>query len=219
VDRIRRAIHLGTYLPGERLPSERTLASQLAVSRVTIREALRVLEGEGYLRSEPGTSGPLILPQVRGHEDLVRELRARLPELEDILTFRIANERATAGLAAERRIQKDLDGLEESVEEMRASTSLPEFRRADSAFHLLVADVARNGLFRRAVEDARAAMFLPVDALDFDFALANSLRGHARVLKAIAAADGRRADAAMADHIEITRQELHGLLGRRKERR
>jgi len=45
VDRIHRAIHLGQLLPGDKLPPERVLAEQLKVSRVTLREALRVLEG------------------------------------------------------------------------------------------------------------------------------------------------------------------------------
>jgi GntR family transcriptional repressor for pyruvate dehydrogenase complex len=49
VDRLRRAIHLGTYLPGDRLPPERELAMQFGVSRVTVREALSLLQGEGFL--------------------------------------------------------------------------------------------------------------------------------------------------------------------------
>ena len=48
VSRLRRAIHLGDYLPGDRLPSERDIADRLEVSRESVREAIRVLESEGY---------------------------------------------------------------------------------------------------------------------------------------------------------------------------
>jgi DNA-binding FadR family transcriptional regulator len=212
VDRIRRAIHLGVYLPDEPLPSERELAKQFEVSRVTAREALRVLEGEGYLRSRPGTRRPVVQIQVRGPEELQLELRARFREFEDILDFRVANERAAASLAAQRRTDDELSALMVSVEEMRASTSLAEFRRADSRFHLLVADASRNRLIRDAVEDARAAMFLPIDALDFEFVLPTSLRGHMRVFQAIRGQDATKAGRAMADHIEVTRRELRSVL-------
>src|SRR5712691_7348558 len=59
VERIRRAIHIGTYVPGDRLPPERALAEQLGVSRTTVREAIRVLEGQGYVETRRGSTGGL----------------------------------------------------------------------------------------------------------------------------------------------------------------
>ena len=57
VERIRRALALGVLLPGERLPAERALAEELGVSRVTVREALRVLQGEGLLVTKRDSGG------------------------------------------------------------------------------------------------------------------------------------------------------------------
>ena len=63
VEQIERAIAQGDLKPGERLPSERELVAQFGASRPTVREALRVLESSGVVRSRPGDPhGPEILP-------------------------------------------------------------------------------------------------------------------------------------------------------------
>ena len=57
VERLGRAIRMGLLAPGERLPSERDLAERLALSRSTVREALRVLQEAGYLEARRGRGG------------------------------------------------------------------------------------------------------------------------------------------------------------------
>ena len=56
-DRLRREIHLGVYVSGNKLPPQRELAKSLGVSLVTLREALRILEAEGYLILRRGAAG------------------------------------------------------------------------------------------------------------------------------------------------------------------
>ncbi|CAI0997845.1 HTH-type transcriptional regulatory protein gabR [Serratia proteamaculans] len=51
---LRRAIHNGTLISGQRLPSSRVLAADLAVSRVTAEAAYGQLEAEGYLQRRVG---------------------------------------------------------------------------------------------------------------------------------------------------------------------
>src|SRR6266436_5989224 len=112
VERIRRAIHIGTYVPGDRLPPERTLAEQLGVSRTTVREAIRVLEGQGYVEIRRGaTGGVIMLDRGQTEERLGLIIRERLPELEEIVDFRIAVESRAARLAALRRTAADLKKL------------------------------------------------------------------------------------------------------------
>src|SRR5262249_34096086 len=54
VDKLRRAIHNGSFVPGDKFPPERELSKQLGVSRASVREAIRVLEGEGYVETRRG---------------------------------------------------------------------------------------------------------------------------------------------------------------------
>ena len=61
VEPIRRMITLGEVLPGEHLPTERVLAESFQVSRVTVREALRILQGEGLIESRRGPGGATVL--------------------------------------------------------------------------------------------------------------------------------------------------------------
>jgi len=54
VEQIEDALARGELKPGQRLPSERELVVQFGASRSTVREALRVLESNGVVRSRPG---------------------------------------------------------------------------------------------------------------------------------------------------------------------
>src|SRR5689334_18541438 len=56
-DRIRQAILEGELKTGERLPSESELARQFAVSRTTVREALRALSTQNLIEKVPGAGG------------------------------------------------------------------------------------------------------------------------------------------------------------------
>lgn len=53
-DGFRRLIVTGVLTPGDRMPSVRELASQLAINPNTIQRAYRELEAEGYIYSIPG---------------------------------------------------------------------------------------------------------------------------------------------------------------------
>lgn len=215
VNRLRRAIHLGVYRPGDKLPPERAHAEQLGVSRVTLREAIRVLEGEGYVQTRRGAMGGVtVLDRRESPERIRRQLRENLDDLRGLADFRLANERCAAERAAERVTDADLAALREAVEALRVSGSIGDFRQADSWFHLRIADVADCTPLRQAVEDARAEMFLPLDALDFELIVPASVKAHTKILVALEARDPAKAGRAMAAHLRHTGEELDAILAR-----
>jgi GntR family transcriptional repressor for pyruvate dehydrogenase complex len=219
VDQIRRAIQVGRFLPGDKLPTERELARQLAVSRTTVREAVRVLQGEGLVETRRGrTGGAVVLGSSSSPAERRRLLRGRLAELEGVFEYRLVVEPAAARLAAERRSKRTLDRLRRDLDTMNAlaegadqDASPPSrFFSIDIDFHHKIAEATSNPLLIRAVEDARAALFLPVGGIFPTLHhAANYL--HAEILKAIEAKDADKAEQAMIDHISSTQQALLAL--------
>jgi GntR family transcriptional repressor for pyruvate dehydrogenase complex len=209
VEQIRRAIHIGTYIPGDKLPPERELAKKLGVSRTTVREAIRVLEGEGYVESRRGaTGGVIVLDRGQTEQRAARIIKEKLPELEEVVDFRLAVECGAARLAALRRTDEDLVRLTEAYEQMEPGQETPRFRAADSAFHLGIAEAAGNSWMRKAIEDARAAIWVPVD-MYAEHVFRTAQLHHGQILQAIRDRDPIGAEEAVAAHIETTRKDLH----------
>jgi DNA-binding FadR family transcriptional regulator len=95
VERLLSAIKLGLVAPGERFPPERDLAAQLGVSRLTLREAIRDLQGAGYVSSQRGRFGGTFVTYTRpvpNRAELTRLVQEEPDKLEDALTFRGAVE-------------------------------------------------------------------------------------------------------------------------------
>lgn len=209
IDRLRHAIHIGTYLPGDKLPPQRMLAQQLGVSRTTVRDAIRVLEAEGHVASRRGAAGGItVLDQGQDERRLRPMLQSRMAELNEALEFRIAVEGAAARLAAQRRTDDDLARLRQAYVGLEQGRETVRFRAADNVFHLAVADAARNRYMRQAVETARATTWIPVDQL-ISQVFTSAHEHHEQILRAIEQADPRAAERAAVAHIQRAQQDLH----------
>ena len=83
-DGLRCLIITGAIPPGDKLPSVRSMAGQLAINPNTIQRAYEALEHEGYAYSVPGKGSFAALPQdVTGkrREELLAKLDAIVQEL------------------------------------------------------------------------------------------------------------------------------------------
>lgn len=208
VDQLRRAIHNGSFVPGDKFPPERELSKQLGVSRASVREAIRVLEGEGYVETRRGASGGIIvLDRGRTEDRLAEVIRAKLPEIEQAIDFRLAVECSAARLAAMRRTDDDLASLRASFAIMAEGRETQRFRAADSAFHQGIARAARNDWMERSIADARAFLWMTVDKVAENVFRTAQLH-HGQILAAIESGDPDAAERYVAAHIEVTRTDL-----------
>lgn len=223
VEQLRKAIFLGRFMPGEKLPPERDLAKQLLVSRTTIREAIRVLEGEGLVAVRRGAAGGLVvLDQHRLKKaEIEVYMEAQRALLDSLFEFRIANECAAASLAAMRREPKHLARMRKALvemdtlcatEESRANTAnIARFFACDSEFHLAIAEASMNHFLLEAVEQSRAAMFLPVGKVFLK--LEDRANDHHRgIFQAIESQNCKLASQRMRMHIEATRASLYNMM-------
>lgn len=213
-DRIRRAIHLGHFAPGDRLPSESELGERLGFSRVTVREAVRHLEGEGYLETRRGARGGLFVRRIHDSEEKqLAYLRSHWKEIDDLFDFRLGVECMAARLAAARRTSENLARMAAALAAFRGGDSSPNFRRADSEFHLAVAEASANLHLQHAIEEARAGMFLPFDVLRVEpSSWAQQPGQHEAVYDAIEGRDAERAATAMAAHLEASRKHVRDII-------
>lgn len=223
VEQVKRAIFLGRFVPGDKLPPERELAAQLNVSRTTIREAMRVLEGERLIQVKRGATGGLIVKALNGlqRNEVEIYMETQREVLDMIYEYRIANECMAVRLAATRRTEEQLSRMALAMEAMEHLCATPKmrttvaniarFRALDSEFHIAVAEASGNRLIMRAVEDMRAAMFLPIGKVFKEIEETANVH-HAEVYKAIKDGAPDCAVEAMRQHIVATRESLERLM-------
>lgn len=160
LDHIEHALLSGSLPVGAQLPPERDLALQLGVSRGAVREAIRVLQAQGILESQPGPGhGTRITAgQTKALGRIFRlHLALASTSLSDLTETRIALERSTAALAAKNWQDDALSQLKELVDQMDNTFDLDEFNALDTDFHVALANTARNpfvGDLTTAIRDA-----------------------------------------------------------------
>jgi DNA-binding FadR family transcriptional regulator len=220
LEQVRRAIQLGRFDAGTRLPSERELAQQFGVSRTTVREAIRVLLGEGLVEVRRGRNGGAVVISPRAsREEIARHLSQRLAELEIVIDFRLTVEPASARLAAQRRTPEDITRLRPLIASMNhlvidpdAARTPSRFFAVDSDFHHCIAEATGNPMLVAAVDDVRARLFTPIGGIFLALhPSANEL--HHELFHAIEASDAETAESTMRQHITLTRAALFELAG------
>ena len=146
-EQVKNLIMRGDLKPGDRLPSERNMMELFHRSRPTVREALRMLERSGYIRTIPGSNGAVVLkPNNKLLENSLKDaLMVGHVSLADISEYRRSSEVATVTWAVHRRTEEDIQAMEQYLADMENSMDDYEtFISMDSHFHGLLAAAAQN---------------------------------------------------------------------------
>jgi DNA-binding GntR family transcriptional regulator len=188
---IRESILDGSLEPGETM-SQVALADELGVSRTPLREALRMLQGEGLILSEPNRR--------------VRVAPLSLADVEELYAIRIPLEATALRLSLPRMTPEDIADLEGSM------AAMAHFAEADDYARWYVPHQA----FHRGLTQRAGARFDALLAQLFDHAeryrrmhfgrqfSAQSTTDHREILDAVKAEDADRASALLGVHLSRT---------------
>ncbi|NUS16258.1 MAG: FadR family transcriptional regulator [Streptomyces sp.] len=195
-EHLREQIVSGQWPVGTKLPGETALAAQLGVGRSTVREAVRALSGAGLVRSRQGAG--VFVVSAEPDEDFGTRLRRAA--VADVYEVRAMVEVQAARLAAERRTEADVAGLDAALAARREAAGRGDaaFVDADVALHAGVVAAARNpvlnDLFAQFAPVLREGLIELVDLLDLRSAApGDGDDSHTALVAAITAGD---ADAA-----------------------
>jgi GntR family transcriptional repressor for pyruvate dehydrogenase complex len=139
----------GVLAPGDRLPPERELAATLGVGRSSVREALRVLEVMGLIRTATGSgpsAGAIIVATPQGGLSALLRLQVAAHgfPIDDVVRTRLVLESAVADALASDP-QRDMRSARAIVNAMDAESLTPaEFLALDAQLHLALAEASGN---------------------------------------------------------------------------
>lgn len=223
VDHVEALILDGHVGPGESLPSEAELSAELGVSRLTVREGIRMLEARRMIEVSHGRRPTVAYPNSQLLRDFfTAAVRRDVRGMLDLIEVRIAIEVHAAELAAVNATRSELLAIESAVELMRQHAEDPEkeeeFNEADIRFHAAVASASGVKLIDFLVE----SMETPLQQGRTTSANAHRHRSgdltdlvdaHARIADAIREHDPVQAAARMRKHLEETRMDIHSAFG------
>jgi len=216
-------IRQGQLTPGDRLPAERELVTTFGVSRVTVRDALRVLEVMGLVEIRVGSAGGAFVTTpstgVIG-ETLSNLLLMSSYEPEQIAEVRLVIELGIFDLVAERITEEDIAELRELCR--RAKTKLDEGEydtNLSMAFHSRLAAAAHNPAISMLSESFSGP--LAMTAMRAKEVRRNAhkktVQEHTKIVNALASGDTDAARSTLIDHLLRGRDAAdgtHRLLGR-----
>jgi GntR family transcriptional regulator, transcriptional repressor for pyruvate dehydrogenase complex len=211
--RIEADLAAGRLTLGDRLPGERVLAEQLGVSRPSVREAVRVLEALGVVRTATG-SGPvagavLIADAATGIGAALRlHVATSGVPVRDVVELRLLVECWGVSAAAGRTEPAGLERAAAVLEAMEApGLAADDFHDLDGDFHAALVGTAGNGLVTAVMAGVRGAVRAYVRegarAVEDWEAMATRLRTeHRLILQAVQEGRADDAERAVRAHIE-----------------
>jgi DNA-binding FadR family transcriptional regulator len=223
VAQIERAIFGGQVSPGDRLQSERELAEQFGVSRITVRDALRILEARGLIRVKVGASGGAFVSEAnvdRVAESLSTMIRLKRMTLSELAEARKVVESATVVLAAQRATASDLTLLQETVERgHEVERALDSHLNVSMDFHVALARAADNEVLFATVRAYHELLVGALRDMRDPKSAKVTQKFHEEIFDAVRSHDAEAAGEIMVEHLAESEKRLRRWLQTTKEGR
>ena len=212
IDQIMDLVKRSELKPGDKLPPERELAEKLSISRNSLREAFRVLESRGLIKSKAG--GGRYIREIRKNgysntENIILSLEKS--SILELLEARELFEVKIAKIAAQRATIEDTELIEQVLNKMNEEEELKYGKEteSDTEFHLAIAKASHNFVFTNIIR-------LHLDLLKGTREKTQQIPGrreerwreHQAILQAIKEHSTKKAGEAMLKHLRNVREAL-----------
>ncbi|MFC9733222.1 FadR/GntR family transcriptional regulator [Streptomyces roseolus] len=214
LEQLLQVVRLGLVPDGGRLPAERELAERMGISRVTLREVLKVLQEQGLVESRRGRyGGTFVLPRPQGPDEAGLRRRITAVDMEDALRFREVLEVGAAGLCAGQGL--DAAGAERLRAALAATRDAPpaDYRRQDTLLHLTLAELSGSPSLTAQYAAVRATVNDLLDRIPLLVRnLEHSQHQHTALVEAVLDGEADTAREVMREHCAGTAALLRGFL-------
>jgi GntR family transcriptional regulator, transcriptional repressor for pyruvate dehydrogenase complex len=214
VEQVKLAIREGRLEPGDRLPSERELTTRFGVSRMSVRDALRILEAGGLIEIRVGARGGAFVtapgPAIVG-EGIANMMMLASVSPAEVTEARRVLELGIVPLVVERATPEDLAELTEIGNRGKGAAAAGRYDVDLSArFHIMFARASHNHAIELLVESLRGPLVMSLArARDISHAAGvTGAREHAALVRAIRDGDVQRAREVMTRHLDRTARRL-----------
>ena len=212
IEQIMELIKNNELKPGDKFPPERELAEKLSISRNSLREAFRVLESRGLIKSKPG--GGRYIREIRknGHnstENIILSLEKS--SILELLEAREMFEVKIAKIAAQKATPEDIELIEKALNKINEEEGLKDDKKmeSDTEFHLAIASASHNFVFVNIIK-------LHLDLLKETREKTWKIPGrreeqqeeHQTIFQAIKEHDSKKAGEAILKHLKNVREVL-----------
>ena len=212
-DQIKRLIYSGELKPHDRLPSERELAEQFSTGRMSVREALRILEESGFVSIKQGADGGIFVKELDSTgmtKSLSGLINVGSLTIQEIKEARIAIESIILETGIKRFTKRQLEALKSNIHDCekfyksRKKEEYPNFSDEQlGRFHVLIAETSKNRLYKYFLTSLldlyanQIIQYIP-DSAEY----ARHLEQHRNIYEAIKAKDITLAKKAIEEHMD-----------------
>lgn len=215
IDLIRR----GRLKPGDRLPSEHEMTERFRISRISLREALKLLEAKGYVHSRHRKGKFVTSPLPAGKSSIEDLLSVDQQKIWELLCVRRILDSEAVRLACQHATRKDLDRLRRvyeralAVGEDRVLHDIQEGGKLYTEFFNALLASTRNSMFAHI---RRSVNSILIGAFPYSRKKLSTIEGSSRTIvnqlhaiyRAVEARDAEKARTAVVEHIDYLKKSL-----------
>lgn len=197
---------------GDKLPTEKQLCESFNVGRGTVREAIRLLQAQGFVEIRPGRGAFVLQKREAQKEDIANWFHLNECEVRDLIDIRVALEPLAVKLAIQRCTEEDVARLvsihRQSVE-AGAAKDIAAMARCDEQFHTAIFEFSRNKPLLDICKKINSGLTMFRSKTFFiEHNIQNMVNAHAAVVDAFCKRDIELGQSSMTMHIVLIGSDL-----------